>query len=111
MRREFERIPRGARLRLPRLPAMPAKRINMDRPGTDLMLASVLRLIGLDKAQEAFKLALEEKAHEAVDDVKGVVVRMVVVAAWRDFCAAGGHHWAFGSLRLDGAHLRDIPGA
>jgi len=25
------------------------------------MLASVLRLIGLDKAQEAFKLALEEK--------------------------------------------------
>ena len=45
------------------------------------MLASVLRLIGLDKAQEAFKLALEEKAHEAVNDVKGVVVRMVVVAA------------------------------
>ena len=45
------------------------------------MLASVLRLIGLDKAQQAFKLALEEKAHEAVDDVKGVVVRMVVVAA------------------------------
>ena len=45
------------------------------------MLASVLRLIGLDKAQEAFKLALEEKAHEAVDDVKGVIVRMVVVAA------------------------------
>ena len=45
------------------------------------MLASVLRLIGLDKTQEAFKLALEEKAHEAVDDVKGVVVRMVVVAA------------------------------
>jgi hypothetical protein len=45
------------------------------------MLASVLRLIGLDKAQQAFKLALEEKAHEAVDDVKGVIVRMVVVAA------------------------------
>ena len=45
------------------------------------MLASVLRLIGLDKAQEAFKLVLEEKAHEAVNDVKGVVVRMVVVAA------------------------------
>jgi len=45
------------------------------------MLASVLRLIGLDKAQKAFKLALEEKAHEAVDDVKGVIVRMVVVAA------------------------------
>jgi uncharacterized oligopeptide transporter (OPT) family protein len=45
------------------------------------MLASVLRLIGLDKAQEAFKLALEKKAHEAVDDVKGVIVRMVVVAA------------------------------
>jgi hypothetical protein len=45
------------------------------------MLASVLRLIGLDKAQEAFKLTLEEKAHEAVDDVKGVVMRMVVVAA------------------------------
>jgi len=45
------------------------------------MLASVLRLIGLDKAQEAFKLALEEKAHEAVNDVKGVIVRMVVVAA------------------------------
>ena len=87
---------------------MPAKRKNMDRPGTDLMLASVLRLIGLDKAQEALKLTLEEKAHEAVDDVKGVVVRM---AAWRDFCAAGGHHWAFGSLRVDGAHLRDIPGA
>jgi len=35
------------------------------------MLASVLRLIGLDKAQQAFKLALEEKAHEAVNDVKG----------------------------------------
>jgi hypothetical protein len=45
------------------------------------MLATVLRLIGLDKAQQAFKLALEEKAHEAVDDVKGVIVRMVVVAA------------------------------
>jgi hypothetical protein len=45
------------------------------------MLASVLRLSGLDKAQEAFKLTLEEKAHEAVDDAKGVVVRMVVVAA------------------------------
>jgi hypothetical protein len=45
------------------------------------MLASVLRLIGLDKAQEALKLTLEEKAHEAVDDVKGVIVRMVVVAA------------------------------
>lgn len=45
------------------------------------MLASVIRLIGLDKTQEAFKLALEEKAHAAVDDVKGVVVRMVVVAA------------------------------
>jgi hypothetical protein len=45
------------------------------------MLASVLRLIGLDKAQKAFKLALEEKAHEAVNDVKGVVVQMVVVAA------------------------------
>jgi hypothetical protein len=45
------------------------------------MLASVLRLIGLDKAQEALKLTLEEKAQEAVDDVKGVVVRMVVVAA------------------------------
>jgi uncharacterized oligopeptide transporter (OPT) family protein len=45
------------------------------------MLASVLRLIGLDKAQKAFKLALEKKAHEAVDDVKGVIVRMVVVAA------------------------------
>ena len=44
------------------------------------MLASVLRLIGLDKAQEALKLTLEEKAQEAVDDVKGVVVRMVVVA-------------------------------
>src|ERR1700730_5662506 len=45
------------------------------------MLASVLRLIGLDKAQEALKLTLEEKAHEAVDDVKGVIVRMAVVAA------------------------------
>jgi hypothetical protein len=45
------------------------------------MLASVLRLIGLDKAQQTFKLALEEKAHEAVDGVKGVIVRMVVVAA------------------------------
>jgi hypothetical protein len=44
------------------------------------MLASVLRLSGLHKAQQAFKLALEEKAHEAVDDVKGVIVRMVVVA-------------------------------
>ena len=45
------------------------------------MLASVIRLIGLDKTQEALKLTLEEKAQEAVDDVKGVVVRMVVVAA------------------------------
>jgi hypothetical protein len=40
------------------------------------MLASVLGLIGLDKTQEAFKLALEEKAHAAVYDVKGVVVLM-----------------------------------
>ena len=46
-----------------------------------MMLATVLRLVGLDKAQEALKLTLEEKAHEAVDDVKGVIVRMVVVAA------------------------------
>ena len=39
------------------------------------MLASVLRL------QKALRFTLEEKAHEAVDDVKGMVVRVVVVAA------------------------------
>jgi hypothetical protein len=35
------------------------------------MLASVLRLSGLDQTLAAFKLKLEEKANEAVDDVKG----------------------------------------
>jgi hypothetical protein len=45
------------------------------------MLASVLRLSGLDQTLAAFKLKLEEKGNEAVDDAKGVVVRMVVVAA------------------------------
>jgi uncharacterized oligopeptide transporter (OPT) family protein len=39
------------------------------------MLASVLRL------QKALRFTLEEKAHEAVDDAKGMVVRVVVVAA------------------------------
>jgi hypothetical protein len=45
------------------------------------MLASVLRLSGLDQRLAAFKLRLDEKAHEAVDHVKAVVVRMFVVAA------------------------------
>jgi len=45
------------------------------------MLASVLRLSGLDRRLAAFKLRLDEKAHEGVDRVKAVVVRMFVVAA------------------------------
>jgi hypothetical protein len=45
------------------------------------MLASVLRLSGLDRRLAAFKLRLDEKANEAVDHVKAVVVRMFVVAA------------------------------
>jgi hypothetical protein len=45
------------------------------------MLASVLRLSGLDRRLAAFKLRLDEKAHEGVDHVKAVVVRMFVVAA------------------------------
>jgi uncharacterized oligopeptide transporter (OPT) family protein len=45
------------------------------------MLASVLRLSGLDRRLAAFKLRLDEKAYEAVDHVKAVVVRMFVVAA------------------------------
>jgi hypothetical protein len=45
------------------------------------MLASVLRLSGLDQRLAAFKLRLDEKAYEAVDRVKAVVVRMFVVAA------------------------------
>ena len=45
------------------------------------MLASVLRLSGLDQRLAAFKLRLDEKAYEAVDHVKAVVVRMFVVAA------------------------------
>ena len=46
-----------------------------------MMLASVLRLSGLDQRLAAFKLRLDEKACEAVDHVKAVVVRMFVVAA------------------------------
>jgi len=79
------------------------------------MLASVLRLIGLEKAQEALKLTLEEKAQEAVDDVKGVVVRMVVVAAVSVaaaiFALLAVITGLLDLLRVDGAHLRDIPGA
>ena len=45
------------------------------------MLASVLRLSGLDQRLAAFKLRLDEKAYEAVDHVKAVVVRMFVVAS------------------------------
>lgn len=45
------------------------------------MFASVLRLSGLDQMLAAFKLRLDEKAYEAVDHVKAVVVRMFVVAA------------------------------
>ena len=45
------------------------------------MLASVLRLSGLDRRLAAFKLRLDEKAYEAVDHVKAAVVRMFVVAA------------------------------
>ena len=45
------------------------------------MLASVLRLSGLDQRLAAFKLRLDEKAFEAADHVKAVVVRMFVVAA------------------------------
>jgi len=43
----------------------------------------------LDKAQEAFKLALEEKAHEAVDDVKGVSCGWLCsgLSSRGDFCA------------------------
>jgi hypothetical protein len=79
------------------------------------MLASVLRLSGLHKAQQAFKLALEEKAHEAVDDVKGVIVRMVVAAvlagAAAIFALLAVITGLLDLLRVDGAHLRDIPGA
>ena len=39
------------------------------------------RLSGLDRRLAAFKLRLDEKAHEGVDRVKAVVVRMFVVAA------------------------------
>jgi hypothetical protein len=45
------------------------------------MLTSVLRLSGLDQRLAAFKLTLEEKANDAVDHVKVVVVRMAVAAA------------------------------
>jgi hypothetical protein len=45
------------------------------------MLASVLRLSGLDRRLAAFKLRLDEKASEAADHIKAVVVRMFVVAA------------------------------
>jgi hypothetical protein len=45
------------------------------------MLASVLRLSGLDQRLAAFKLRLDERAHEAGDHVKAAVVRMFVVAA------------------------------
>ena len=46
-----------------------------------MMLASVLRLSGLDRRLAAFKLRLDEKASEAADHIKAVVVRMFVVAA------------------------------
>src|SRR3984893_12508838 len=45
------------------------------------MLASVLRLSGLDQRLAAFRLNAEGKAYEAVEHVKVVVVRMFVVAA------------------------------
>jgi hypothetical protein len=45
------------------------------------MLASLLQLSGLDQRLAAFKLRLDEKAYEAVDRVKAVVVQMFVVAA------------------------------
>ena len=45
------------------------------------MLASVLRLSGLDRRLAALKLRLDEKASKAADHVKAVVVRMFVVAA------------------------------
>jgi hypothetical protein len=45
------------------------------------MLASVLRLSGLDQRLATFKLKVEGKAYEAVDHVKVVAVRMFVVAA------------------------------
>ena len=45
------------------------------------MLASVLRLSGLDQRLAAFRLEVEGNAYEAVDHVKVVVVRMFVVAA------------------------------
>ena len=45
------------------------------------MLASVLRLSGLDRRLAAFKLRLDEKASEAADHIKAVVVRMFVAAA------------------------------
>src|SRR3984893_16574587 len=45
------------------------------------MLASVLRLSGLDQRLAAFRLSAEGKAYEAVEHVKVVVVRMFVVAA------------------------------
>ena len=45
------------------------------------MLASVLRLSGLDRRLAAFKLRLDEKASEAADHIKAVVVRMFVSAA------------------------------
>jgi hypothetical protein len=45
------------------------------------MLAFLLRLSGLDQTLAAFKLRLEEKANEAVEHGKGVVLRISVVAA------------------------------
>ena len=45
------------------------------------MLASVLRLRGLDRRLAAFKLRLDEKASEAADPIKAVVVPMFLAAA------------------------------
>ncbi len=47
----------------------------------DLVRRQAAATTGLDQTLAASKLKLEEKANEAVDHIKGVVVRMSVVAA------------------------------
>ena len=47
----------------------------------DLVRRQAAAASGLDQTLAASKLKLEEKANEAVDHIKGVVVRMSVVAA------------------------------
>ena len=47
----------------------------------DLVRREAAAATGLDQTLAASKLKLEEKANEAVDHIKGVVVRMSVVAA------------------------------